>query len=211
MEHFELKTDRKPKLSDNILELKFMQRQQEKALREKLERERSRALGESQWIAFYDELEVGKPYLSFATPEVGNGRLSFGRSKKVNKKRAPTNITTIEESNGSSSRSSIKRANSIQVNNKRKYEYIQDTTLKNSKRTYELEDKTLSKNSKYELELGEIEEDFEALEKFEKVEELEKLEELGEELEEGEIPQKITKLDNSEFKRRSIGFLKPPE
>ena len=38
-----------------------MQRQQERALREKLERERSKALGEAQWVAFYDELEVGKP------------------------------------------------------------------------------------------------------------------------------------------------------
>ena len=38
-----------------------MQRQQEKAYREKLERERSKALGESQWVAFYDEVEVGKP------------------------------------------------------------------------------------------------------------------------------------------------------
>jgi hypothetical protein len=38
-----------------------MQRQQERALREKLERERSKALGEAQWVAFYDELDVGKP------------------------------------------------------------------------------------------------------------------------------------------------------
>ncbi|RIA91828.1 hypothetical protein C1645_821551 [Glomus cerebriforme] len=191
MEQFELKTDRKPKLSDNILELKFMQRQQERALREKLERERSKALGEAQWIAFYDELEVGKPkfdveylpsYLSFTKSEVKNGRLSFGRFKSGYQK-APTIIKIIDEPkpNGSSS-NSIKstRSNNIQIS-KRKYENIQSTTLyKNSRK-------------KDEPELGEVDE-----------------QDNNYELEEGEIPQKITKIKN-EFNRRSIGFLKPSE
>jgi hypothetical protein len=63
---------------------------------------------------------------------------------------------------------------------KRKYEHIQDATL----------DKNSRKKS--ELELGEIDE-----------------QEINE-LEEGEIPLKITKIKN-EFVRRSTGFLKPPE
>jgi len=166
-----------------------MQRQQERALREKLERERSKALGEAQWIAFYDELDVGKPkfnveylpsYLSFTKSEVKNGRLSFGRFKSGYQK-APTVIKIIDEPNGLSSNSTKSvRSNNIQVS-KRKYENIQSTTLdKNSRK-------------KDELELGEVDE-----------------QDSNYELEEGEIPQKITKIKN-EFNRRSIGFLKPPE
>ncbi|CAH1763300.1 20615_t:CDS:2 [Entrophospora sp. SA101] len=48
-------------LSEKVLELRFMQRQQEKALREKVERERNKAIGESQWTALYDELDVREP------------------------------------------------------------------------------------------------------------------------------------------------------
>ncbi|CAB4378029.1 hypothetical protein RhiirA5_503998 [Rhizophagus irregularis] len=182
MEQFELKTDRKPKLSDNILELKFMQRQQERALREKLERERSKALGEAQWVAFYDELDVGKPkfnveylpsYLSFTKSEVKNGRLSFGRFKSGYRK-APT-VKIIDEQNETLSNSTkYTRSNNIQVR-KRKYENIQSITLdKNSRK-------------KDELELDEVDSNYE--------------------LEEGEIPQKIAKVKN-EINRK---FLKPPE
>ncbi|GBB87962.1 hypothetical protein RclHR1_14470003 [Rhizophagus clarus] len=186
MEQFELKTDRKPKLSDNILELKFMQRQQERALREKLERERSKALGEAQWVAFYDELDFGKPkfnveylpsYLSFTKSEVKNGRLSFGRFKSGYRK-SPNATKIIDEQNESlSSISNSTHSYNIQVR-KRKYENIRSTIL--------------NKNSRKKDELG-----------LDEVDE----QDSNYELEEGEIPQKIAKIKN-EINRK---FLKPPE
>jgi len=65
--------------------LRFMQRQQERALRQRLEREQIKALAQSEWVLEYDALEIGKPkfhveyepsYLPF-TDLTAKGRRSY--------------------------------------------------------------------------------------------------------------------------------------
>ncbi|CAH1767717.1 13984_t:CDS:2, partial [Entrophospora sp. SA101] len=51
----------KLKLSEKFLELKFMQRQEERELLEKVKKERNKVIGESQWSVIYDEIDIGSP------------------------------------------------------------------------------------------------------------------------------------------------------
>ncbi|CAJ0631968.1 11666_t:CDS:2, partial [Entrophospora sp. SA101] len=53
--------DKKLKLSEKFLELKFMQRQEERELLEKVKKERNKVIGESQWSVIYDEIDIGSP------------------------------------------------------------------------------------------------------------------------------------------------------
>ncbi|CAG8487510.1 4130_t:CDS:2 [Gigaspora margarita] len=80
---------RKPKLSEHLLELKFMQRTQQK-LRINDENARHAINGESQWWLNYEDVELGKPklhvkycpsYFSCINSTV-SGRMSFGKPAK---------------------------------------------------------------------------------------------------------------------------------
>ncbi|CAG8451732.1 10379_t:CDS:2 [Cetraspora pellucida] len=95
---------KKPKLSDHLLELKFMQRTQQK-LRMADENAKYLAInGESQWWLNYDDVEIGKPkinikycpsYFSCINPSV-SGRMSFGKpAKKKEKTVTPEVIKTV--------------------------------------------------------------------------------------------------------------------
>ncbi|CAG8533108.1 6128_t:CDS:2 [Scutellospora calospora] len=98
---------KKPKLSDHLLELKFMQRTQQK-LRIIDENARHLAInGESQWWLNYDDVEIGKPKLNvkyspsyFSCINAAfSGRMSFGKSSKNDEIEAPVlpEIITIED------------------------------------------------------------------------------------------------------------------
>ncbi|CAG8502814.1 18338_t:CDS:2 [Dentiscutata erythropus] len=81
---------RKPKLSEHLLELKFMQRTHQK-LRINDENARHLAInGESQWWLNYEDVEIGKPklnvkycpsYFSCINKPI-SGRMSFGKPAK---------------------------------------------------------------------------------------------------------------------------------
>ncbi|CAG8533529.1 2727_t:CDS:2 [Diversispora eburnea] len=92
---------KKPKLSDNLLELKFMQRQTTKLLvKEAVSKANDKSSNSNSsifeddnvhWFAHYEDVEIGKPkmnvkympsYLSFTNSEVKKGRMTFGAKKE---------------------------------------------------------------------------------------------------------------------------------
>ncbi|CAG8505900.1 7919_t:CDS:2 [Acaulospora morrowiae] len=97
--------DKKPKLSDNLLGLKFMQRQM--LVKEGNGKVNSITTDDSQWIALYDDAKIGKPkfnvkyipsYLSFMDSEI-KGRLTFGnRSTKDEKDEELGHTVTADDS-----------------------------------------------------------------------------------------------------------------
>ncbi|RIB17522.1 hypothetical protein C2G38_1427521 [Gigaspora rosea] len=94
---------RKPKLSEHLLELKFMQRTQQK-LRINDENARHAINGESQWWLNYEDVELGKPklhvkycpsYFSCINSTV-SGRMSFGKPAKKDE----PEIITLDDGDG---------------------------------------------------------------------------------------------------------------
>ncbi|KAL1925652.1 uncharacterized protein VTP21DRAFT_535 [Calcarisporiella thermophila] len=80
----------KKEFSGKLLAMKFMQRQQERELREKLEKEQRKAISEAHWVLEYEAGEIEKPkvrveyepsYLSCTTTNVV-GRKSFNNFNK---------------------------------------------------------------------------------------------------------------------------------
>ncbi|CAG8755054.1 18001_t:CDS:2 [Racocetra persica] len=132
---------KKPKLSDHLLELKFMQRTQQK-LRIAEENARHLAInGESQWWLNYDDVEIGKPkinikycpsYFSCINPTFA-GRMSFGKKEEPVRPEIITldddDVTVYDQKPASKSkrkRDSIlptRKKRSIEVQN---IEYIDD-------------------------------------------------------------------------------------
>ncbi|RHZ87032.1 hypothetical protein Glove_41g131 [Diversispora epigaea] len=111
---------KKPRLSDNLLELKFMQRQTTKLLvKETVSKVNDNNSNNNSsifeddnvhWFAHYEDVEIGKPkinvkympsYLSFTNSEVKKGRMIFGAKKEPvpEQNLSPNNLQMLKVTN----------------------------------------------------------------------------------------------------------------